>query len=99
MSAWRIDLQWPVSSGGRADALERSARAERGAIGKDLEAARADLKLEITRAFWAVVTARETEAVLQRSLDVVTVHLKDVRARLASGLIPPNDVSSAEAQL
>ena len=95
----RIDLQWPIYTGGRADALESSARAERGAIGKDLDAARADLRLEITRAFWAVVTAREAEAVLQRSLDAVTAHVKDVRARLASGLIPPNDVSSAEAQL
>jgi outer membrane protein TolC len=94
----RIDLQWPIYTGGRTDSLERAARAERGAIGKDLEAARADLRLEITRAFWAVVTARETEAVLKRSLDVVTAHVKDVRARLASGLIPPNDVSSAEAQ-
>jgi outer membrane protein len=95
----RIDLQWPIYTGGRTDALERAARAERGAIAKDLDAARADLRLEITRAFWAVVTAREAEAVLQRSLEAVTAHVKDVRVRLASGLIPPNDVSSAEAQL
>ena len=94
----RLDLQWPIYTGGRADALERAARAERGAIGKDLDAARADLRLEITRAYWAVVTARETAQVLQRSLEVITVHVTDVRARLASGLIPPNDVSSAEAQ-
>ena len=94
----RLDLQWPIYTGGRTDALERAARAERGAIGNDLDAARADLRLEITRAFWAVVTARETETVLKRSLEVVLVHVNDVRARLASGLIPPNDVSSAEAQ-
>ncbi len=94
----RIDLQWPIYTGGRADALARAARAERGAIGKDLDAARADLRLEITRAFWAVVTARDTADVIQRSVDVALVHVRDVRARLASGLIPPNDVSSAEAQ-
>jgi outer membrane protein TolC len=94
----RLDLQWPIYTGGRADALERAARAERGAIGKDLDAARADLRLEITRAFWALVTARETESVLQRSLEAVTAHVKDVRARLAAGLIPPNDASSADAQ-
>lgn len=94
----RLDLQWPIYTGGRADALERAARAERGAVGKDLDAARADLRLEITRAYWAVATARETETVLQRSLEVVTAHVEDVRARLASGLIAPNDVSSAEAQ-
>ena len=94
----RIDLQWPIYTGGRTDALERSARAERGAIGKDLETARADLRLEITRAFWAVVTARETADVIRHGVDAATVHVKDVRAKLDSGLIPPNDVSSAEAQ-
>ena len=94
----RLDLQWPIYTGGRTDALERAARAERGAIAKDLDAARADLRLEITRAYYAVVTARESERVLARSLDAIDAHLKDVRARLASGLIPPSDVSSAEAQ-
>lgn len=95
----RLDLQWPIYTGGRTDALIRAATAERTATGKDLEAARADLRLEITRAFYAVVTARETEDVLRRSLDAATAHLGDVRSRLASGLIPPNDVSSAEAQV
>jgi outer membrane protein TolC len=94
----RLDLQWPIYTGGRTDALVRAAEAERNATGKDLEAARADLRLEITRAYWAVVTARETETVLKRSLEAVDAHVKDVRTRLASGLIPPNDVSSADAQ-
>jgi len=95
----RLDLQWPIYTGGRTDALYRAATAEQGAVGKDLEAARADLRLEITRAFYAVLTARETEDVLRRSLEAADVHLRDVRSRLASGLIPPNDVSSAEAQV
>jgi outer membrane protein TolC len=94
----RIDLQWPIYTGGRTDALIKAATAERTATGKDLDAARADLRLEITRAFYAVVTARETEDVLRRSLDGAEAHLADVRSRLASGLIPPNDVSSAEAE-
>jgi outer membrane protein TolC len=94
----RLDVQWPIYTGGRTDALERAARAERVAIGKDLDAARADLRLEITRAYWAAVTAAETEVVLRRSLDAVEAHLADVRARLDQGLVPPNDVSSAAAQ-
>ena len=81
-----------------SSALERAARAERTALGSDLAAARADLRLEITRAYWAAITALETESVLRRSLEAVDAHLKDVRARLSSGLIPPNEVSSAEAQ-
>ncbi len=94
----RIDLNWPVYSGGRTDALERAAAAERQASGEDLSAARADLRLEITRAFWALVAARETERVLARSLEDVDAHVRDLRTRLDQGLIPPNDVLSAEAQ-
>jgi outer membrane protein len=94
----RLDLQWPIYTGGRGDALERAARAERSALDKDLDAARADLRLEITRAYWAAVTAAETDTVLRRAVEAVDAHVKDVRARLDLGLIPPNDVSAAEAQ-
>jgi outer membrane protein len=94
----RLDLQWPIYTGGRGDALERAARAEQAATGDDLAAARSDLKLEITRAFWALVTAREAEAVLARSLEAIGAQVTDLRSRLASGFIAPNDVSSAEAQ-
>ena len=47
----RIDLQWAIYTGGRTDALERAARAERDAAGEDLAAARADLRLEICARF------------------------------------------------
>jgi outer membrane protein TolC len=94
----RLDLQWPIFTAGRADALERAARAERSAAGADLEAARADLRLEITRAFWALVTAGEAEQVLARAVDSMDAHLRDLRVRLDQGLIPPNEVLSAEAQ-
>jgi outer membrane protein TolC len=94
----RLDLQWPIYTGGRNDALARAARAERDAAGEDLAAARADLRLEITRAFWALVTARETETVVAGSLRSMEAHVADLRTRLEQGLIPPNDVLSAEAQ-
>jgi outer membrane protein len=94
----RVDLQWPIYTGGRAGALERAARAEHSAAGADRLAAGADLKLEITRAFWAVVTAMESEGVLNHSLDNVDAHVRDLRSRLEQGLIPPNEVLTAEAQ-
>jgi outer membrane protein TolC len=94
----RIDLQWPIYTAGRADALERAARAEVNAVGEDLAAARADLELEITRAYWALVTARDTERVLARSLDSLDAHVRDLQIRLDQGLIPPNDVLTAQAQ-
>ncbi|HEY7498241.1 MAG TPA: TolC family protein [Vicinamibacterales bacterium] len=94
----RLDLQWLIYSGGRFDQLERAARAERDATGADLAAARADLRLEITRAFWTLVTAREAEQVLTRSLDRIAAYVRDLRVRLDQGLIPPNELLSAEAQ-
>ena len=94
----RIDLQWPIYSFGRIDALERAARAEAQATAHDLAAARHDLALEVTRAFWAVVTARESVVVVQQSLDRMDASLQDVRNYLAVGLVAPNDVFSMEAQ-
>ena len=44
----RVDLQWPIYAGGRLQALTRAAGAEADATREDREAARADLKLEIT---------------------------------------------------
>ena len=54
----RLELRWPIYTGGRTDALERAARAEAEAAGADVQTAQADLRLEVTRAYWAVVTAR-----------------------------------------
>jgi outer membrane protein TolC len=93
----RIDLQWPIYTAGRADALERAARAEGNAVGEEREAARADLRFEVTQAFWALVTARETEHVLQRSLERFDLHVRDLQARLEQGFISPHELLSAQA--
>jgi outer membrane protein len=94
----RIDLQWPIYTGGRTDALERAARAEAAAAATDIDTARADLRLEVARAFWAVVTARATVAVVEEALERAGVNVGDARQRLSAGLVPPNEVASAEAQ-
>src|SRR5205814_1669662 len=46
----RLDVQWPVYTGGRLDALERAARIEATASGDEVAAARRDVALEISRA-------------------------------------------------
>jgi outer membrane protein TolC len=94
----RLSLQWPIYTGGRTDALELAARAEASAAASEAAAAEADLRLEVARAFWALVTARATVAVLDQSLVRTRAHLGDVRARLEAGLVPPNEVATAEAQ-
>ncbi len=94
----RLELQWPIYTGGRLEALERAASAEARATGSELAAARADLKLEVTRAYWALVTARETARVLTEAVARVDAQLSDVRSRFEAGFVPPNDVLSVEAE-
>src|SRR6185295_11060204 len=78
----RLDVQWPIYTGGRSDALVRAAQAEASAAQADTEVARADLRLEVTRAFWSVVTGRATVSVLEQALSRAESNVADVRARL-----------------
>src|SRR5262245_14323025 len=94
----RLSFQWPIYTSGRSDALERAAIAEAQAAGADIETARADLRLEIVRAYWAAVTAREAERVLEESTARAEAQVLDAKNRFDVGLIPPNEVSTLEAQ-
>jgi len=94
----RLDLQWPIFTSGQREALIRAARAEHAATGKDLETARADLRLEITRGFWALLTADEAVRVVEGALQRIESYLNDVRNRLKVGLVPPSDELTAQAQ-
>ncbi len=94
----RVGVQWPIYTSGRTDALERAAEADVSAVAADIEAARADLRFEIVRAYWAAVTAREAVRVLEESAARAEAQLGDARQRFKVGLIPPNEVSSLEAQ-
>jgi len=95
----RLDMQWPIYTGGRTKALELAATAEQQATGKDLESARADLRLETTRAFWALVTATESVSVVGESVKRIERQLGDVRARFQAGFLPPNDVLTVDARV
>jgi outer membrane protein TolC len=94
----RLDLQWPIYDGGRTDALERAARADAAAAAADVAVAQADLRLEVARAFWAAVTARAAVDVLNQGVARSQANLADVRQRFTAGVVPPNEVASAEAQ-
>ena len=94
----RLDLQWPIYTGGRTDALERAALAEARAVSAETALARADLRLEVARAFWAVVTARAAVSVLEQGVARAQAHVQDARERFDAGLVPPNEVASADAQ-
>jgi outer membrane protein TolC len=93
----RFDVQWPVYTSGRVGALERAAQAEHDATTKDISTVRADVRLDAARAYWMLVTATQTTAVVESALTLVDAHLRDVRNLLGAGLVAPNDVLTAEA--
>jgi outer membrane protein TolC len=94
----RIGGQWPIYTAGRTDALERAAQAEANAAGADIDTARADLRLEVSRAYWAVATAEEAVRVLEATVARGDAQVADAKARLDVGLVPPSDVLTFEAQ-
>ena len=94
----RAGFNWPIYTSGRTEALEQAALAEAKAAGVDVDTARADLRLEIVRAYWAAATGREAVRVLEESAARAEAQLTDARHRFDVGLIPPNEVTSLEAQ-
>lgn len=94
----RLDAQWALYSGGRLQALERAARSEAKAADFDRGATRVDLRLDIARVYWGLVAAIASRDVLDHSLRQADAHVRDTENRLRSGLVPPNEVLSAEAQ-
>lgn len=94
----RLDVQWPIYTGGRLDALTQAARMEAAAGADDVDAIRTDIRFEIARAFWSLVVADQSQRVFEESLARASALVQDVRNQLQAGLVAPNDVLTAQAQ-
>jgi outer membrane protein TolC len=94
----RLDLQYPLYNSGRLTALEQAARSESAAADADERTARADLSLEIARAYWTYVTAIEQLRVVEGSIAATRAHLDNARRRLEAGIVAPHEVFAIEAQ-
>ncbi|MGE0448564.1 MAG: TolC family protein [Vicinamibacterales bacterium] len=94
----RLDVQWPIYTAGRLDALQAAAQQESTAAASDVEAVSVDTRLDATRAFWTLVVARESSRVVDESFARMAAHVRDVRNQVDAGLLPPNDLLTAQAQ-
>jgi outer membrane protein TolC len=94
----RAQVTVPIYTGGRVDAQVRSAEREELAVTADREAVEDEVTLDLTRAYWGLVTSRERVAVLEQALARADAVVNDVRARLDAGVVPPNELLSAQAQ-
>jgi len=66
----RVEASYPLYAGGRLSALESAARDDADAARGDRLAGKVDLDLEVTHAYWSLVTAREAQRVLGEALQV-----------------------------
>jgi outer membrane protein TolC len=94
----RAELDVPIYTAGRVDALVASARADQQASAADLTASEQDVRMDVTRAYWGLVMARENIRVLKQALDREDAYVGDVKSRVDAGVLPPNDLLSAQAQ-
>ena len=67
-------------------------------VGADGGRSRPTWRSRSSRAYWALVLARERVGVLDAALERSRRVARDVGARVDAGLLPPNDVLSAQAQ-
>jgi outer membrane protein TolC len=94
----RAEVVLPLYTSGRLDALVASATADQQAAHADHDAVAGDVRLDVARAYWLLVTAREGVRVVQQALDRADAWVGDVKSRMDAGLLAPNDYQSALAQ-
>lgn len=94
----RAETDVPVYTAGRVAALVTAARDGESAANADRRATEADLRLEIATAYWDLVTARQSAAVLEQALQRADASVTDARARVDAGFLPPSDLLSAQAE-
>jgi outer membrane protein TolC len=94
----RTELDVPIYTAGRTAAAVESAQADVRAAQADARVTEEDVRLDVIRAYWNLVTARETTKVLEASLQRMDAWVGDVQSRVTAGVLPPNDLLSAQAQ-
>lgn len=94
----RADASMPIYTGGRTEALVEAATLDTKATAADTRTATADVALDVARAYWTLVTARETAKVVEQGLVRIDAYVSDVKSRVNAGFLPPNDLLSAQAQ-
>jgi outer membrane protein TolC len=94
----RAEVGVPLFTSGRLEGFVDAAQADQRAAAADRLTIEADLRLEVTRAYWLLVVSRQAEEVLVQAVGRADASVADVKSRVDAGVLPPNDLLSAEAQ-
>ncbi len=93
-----LGFELPLYTSGRiANAVTANAR-QLTAANQDVQQGRADVEQETAAAYWALVTARDSERVLAESLADYDAHLKESRDRRDVGMAASNEVLAVQVQ-
>ncbi|HEX5070765.1 MAG TPA: TolC family protein [Vicinamibacterales bacterium] len=94
----RVEVTAPIYSFGRIKSNVTAAREDVAAAEAGERQAASDVRYEVMRAYWLLATVRENVSVLVQSLARTDAWVGDVQSRVDTGLLPPNEVQSAQAQ-
>ena len=94
----RAELGVPLFTSGRLEGFVDAARADQRAAIADRRTIEEDLRLEVARAYWLLVVTRQAEQVLVQAVARADASVGDVKSRVDAGVLPPNDLLSAQAQ-
>jgi outer membrane protein len=94
----RLELSYPLYTGGRTRGAIDAARQQAVAAAHDLEQGTHDLVLETVQAYWTLVTARDTARVLSEAMASFEAHLKDAGERERQGLAAHNEVLAVQVE-
>jgi outer membrane protein len=93
-----LSLEQPLFAGGRLRAGHRATMREAAAAEWLAEEARADVALEVRRAYWTLHGALAGLEATEAALAQVEAHLRDVRRRYEEGAVLRADLLSAETR-
>ena len=94
----RAGLSLPLYTGGRVGSAIRAAESQRTAAENDLTGGEADLVLEVSTAYWSLVTARASARVLSEAVASFEGHLGDARNRQEQGMAARNELLSVQVE-
>jgi len=92
-------LNQPLYTGGRLSSSYNIARYGETMAETDLERRRADVALDVARAFYALILSREAVTVAQEAIDNASEFLRVVKARYETGEASSFEVMRAEVEV
>jgi outer membrane protein TolC len=94
----RAGLSFPLYTGGRVGSAISAAESQRTAAENDVTGGTADLVLEVSTAYWSLVTARESARVLSEAVTSFEAHLGDARNRQEQGMVARNELLAVQVE-